>query len=94
MDTPLRTAKEPLFTPEQLAVTSKKASNPTLRLQAAVMTDPTKLLADIWEALKMDLVFLRLAELDRTHEDTCWQLREDRLLYFKNQIYIPESQNL
>jgi len=91
MDTPLRTAKKPLFTPEQLAVTPEKASNPTLRLQAAVVTDPTKLLADIQEALKTDPVFLRLAGLDGTHKDTCWQLREDGLLYFKNQIYVLES---
>jgi len=94
MDTPLRTAKKPLFAPEQLAVTPEKASNPTLRLQAAVVTDPIKLLANIQEALKTDPVFLRLAGLDGTHEDTHWQLGEDGLLYFKNQIYVPESQNL
>ena len=83
-----------MFTPEQLTDAVTETSVPALRLQATITTDPTKLLTDIREALQTDPVFLKLAGSDGTHENTHWGLRENGLLYFENQIYIPESQNL
>ena len=93
-DVPSKTAKQLMFTPEQLTDAVTETSAPTLKLQAATITDLTKLLMDIREALQTDPVFLKLAESDGTHEDNRWGLREDGLLYFENQIYVPESQNL
>jgi len=93
-DPPSRTTKRMLFTPEQLANALEETSSSLPKLQVVTIADPTKLLMDIQEALKSDPEYLRLTEPDGTLEDSHWELRNDGLLYFEDQIYVPESQDL
>ena len=94
VETPARTTQQPLFSQKQLADPPTKTSISPPRLQAAVVTDLTKLLANVREALGTDPKYVELTTVDANHQNQQWEIREDGLLYFEGQVYIPDTNDL
>jgi len=78
-----RTIRQPLFNQSQLAGRSTEMLLPSIKLQAAVVTDLTKLLSNIREALGADPKYLELTGSDINHQNLQWEIRKDGLLYFE-----------
>jgi len=64
-----RTIWQLLFSQSQLAGCSTKMLLPSIKLQAAVVIDLTKLLSDIREALEADPKYLELTGSDINHQN-------------------------
>jgi len=58
------------------------------------VTDLTKLLSDIQEALGADPKYLELTGSDINHQNLQWEIRKDGLLYFERRVYVPDANNL
>ena len=80
--------------PESIIRPSNQDATPSPRLQAAVVTDLTKLLSDIQEALGADPKYLELTGLDINHQNLQWEIRDNGLLYFERQVYVPDTNDL
>ena len=89
-----RTIQWPLFSQSQLAGHSTEMLLLSIKLQAAVMTDLTKLLSDIQEALGADPKYLELTGSDINYQNLQWEIRKDSLLYFEGRVYVPDANNL
>jgi len=83
-----------LFSQSQLAGRSTEMLLSSIKLQVAVVTDLTKLLSNIWEALRADLKYLELIGSDINYQNLQWKIRKDGLLYFEKRVYVPDTNNL
>jgi len=93
-NTSSKTPRQTLFTPEQLGSLPEEISPILPKLQTVVVVDQARLLTDIQKALESDPEFLKALGSVETSKDSPWQLRNNRFLYFEDQIYIPDSQDL
>ena len=95
-DNPLKNlpAQRPVFAWTQLIFSITDLDNQPLTLWTAIVTDLQSLISDIKEAQESDQLHTNPLMNGEMTDDSHWTRGEDDMLYYEEQVFIPDTGNL
>ena len=87
-------AHRPVFAQTQLTSSITDLDSQPLTLWAATVTDLQSLISDIKEAQKSDQSHTNPLMNGGMTDDHCWTRGEDDILYYEEQVFVPNTGNL
>jgi len=87
-------AQRPVFAQTQLTSSITDLDSQLLTLQAATVTDLQSLISDIKEAQESDQSHTNPLMNRRMTDNHRWTRGEDDMLYYEEQVFVPDTSNL
>ena len=86
--------QRPVFTRTQLTLSDADLGTQPPTLQAAIVIDYPSLISDIKEAQESDELHTYPRTNGETIEDPRWTRGEDSMLYYEEQLFVPDTGDL